>query len=313
MNIGGLRIDRTVRDRGPSVVTIGSFDGFHKGHRRLIGRAREYAHARGLPLTLLTFEPLPREFLVPEKPPARLTTFGEKLLESRSAGIDRIVCLRFDQRLAETRADDFIQSILLRGLRASGIVVGRNFRFGYRREGDLRRLEQILTTTGRELIATDLAIADAERISSTRIRMALAVGDLDQAAELLGHPYRMIGRVQHGRERGRLLGYPTANLAVRRRRCPVGGVYAVRVYGAGPLPYNGVASIGVRPGFDDRGELLEVHLFDCSADLYGRRLAVDFIAFLRPERTFDSWDALQKAIDRDAEEARAILNQRRQS
>ena len=232
------------------------------------------------------------------------------MLESQSAGIDRIVCLRFDQHLAQIRADDFIQAILLHGLKAAGIVVGRNFRFGYHREGDLARLERILTATGHELVAADLATAEAGRISSTRIRMALAAGDLDQAAELLGHPYRMIGRVQHGRQRGRLLGYPTANLAVRRRRCPVGGVYAVRVYGAGPLPYNGVASLGIRPGLDDRGELLEVHLFDCSADLYGRRLAVEFIAFLRPERPFSSWDALQKAIDRDAGEARAILDQR---
>jgi riboflavin kinase/FMN adenylyltransferase len=310
MNVGGLCIDRTVRDRGPTVVTAGSFDGFHRGHRRLIATAREYANAHGLPLTLLTFEPLPREFLLPEEAPARLTTFGEKILESQSAGIDRIVCLRFDKHLAQTRADDFIEAILLRGLQAKGIVVGQNFRFGYRREGDLERLERSLSANGRELIAADLETMDTERISSTRIRTALAAGDLVQATELLGHPYRMTGRVQHGHQRGRLMGYPTANLAVRRRRCPVGGVYAVRVYGVGPLPYNGVASLGIRPGLDDRGELLEVHLFDCSTDLYGRRLAVEFIAFLRPEQRFGSWSALQNAIDHDAVQARRILDQR---
>jgi riboflavin kinase/FMN adenylyltransferase len=310
MNVDGLDIDRTVRDRGPTVVTAGSFDGMHRGHQRLIAAARECANVRGLPLTLLTFEPLPREFLDPKQPPARLTTFGEKVLESRPAGIDRIVCLRFDERLARTRADDFIESILLRGLQTKGLVIGRNFRFGHGREGDLARLERTFSAAGRELVAADLEQAGEERISSTRIRMALAAGDLDQATVLLGHPYRMTGRVRHGGQRGRRIGYPTANLAVRRRRSPLGGVYAVRVYGAGALPYNGVASLGVRPGLDDAGELLEVHLFDCSADLYGRRLTVEFIAFLRPEQRFGSWNALQKAIDHDAEQARAVLTRR---
>ncbi|EQD30467.1 riboflavin biosynthesis protein RibF [mine drainage metagenome] len=309
MKSGKMILERDVQNRGPCVVTVGGFDGIHRGHQALIHSARERAMERALPLTLLTFDPLPQEFLN-TLPPARLTTLREKLLALHPLGVNRVVSLRFDAALAATSAHDFVRTILIQSLGAETVAVGENFRFGHRRLGDVDLLERLLARAGCELRVVTPEEAQGARISSTRIRESLARGALDEARTLLGHPYRMTGHVIHGQARGRTIGYPTVNLLPHRRRAAVRGIFAVRVHGAGPVPYNGVASLGIRPGLDDGRELLEVHLLDWTGDLYGRLISVEFVAFLREERRFDDWADLRRAIDTDVREARSILASR---
>lgn len=309
MKPGRMILERDPRDRGPTVITVGAFDGIHRGHVALLQAAHTTAHERGLPLTLLTFEPLPREFFT-NPPPTRLTTLREKQIALDPLGVDRLVVLRFGPALAATSAEDFVRILLIRSLNGHAVVVGDNFRFGHQRRGDIALLATLLKEAGSELRVIPPVEAEGARVSSTRIRESLAQGNLDQAHRLLGRPYSMSGHVIHGRARGRTLGYPTANILPHRRRAAVRGIFAVRVHGVGPVPYNGVASLGVRPGWDDGRELLEVHLLDWTGDLYGRLLSVEFVQYLRAERRFDDWQALRRAIDRDAEEARAILNLR---
>ncbi len=302
-------LERDLRNLEPNIVTVGGFDGVHRGHQALIKTAHTLAMERELPLTLLTFEPLPQEFFK-TPPPARLTTLREKLIALRPLGVNRVVALRFGSDLAQTSAQDFVQTILVRSLRSETVVVGENFRFGHRRLGDVELLEHLLAQAGCGLRIVAPEQAEGARISSTRIREALARGALEEAQRLLGHPYGMAGHIIHGQARGRTIGYPTANLLPHRRRAAVRGVFAVRVHGVGTLPYNGVASLGIRPGLGDGRELLEVHLFDWTGDLYGRLITVEFVAFLRDERRFDDWEHLRRAIDTDAREARLILASR---
>lgn len=309
MKPGRMVLVRDPENAGPCIATVGGFDGIHRGHQRLIESARRLAVERQLPLTLVTFEPLPQEFLK-TSPPARLTTLREKLVALAPLGVNRVAALRFGSRLAETPARDFVQEILIRSLHAEAVAVGENFRFGHRREGDVELLGRLLNQAGRGLRVVTPEASGGLRISSTRIRENLAQGELDEAARLLGRPYRMTGHVIHGKARGRMLGYPTANLRPYRRRSPLRGIFAVRVHGVGALPYNGVASLGIRPGLDDGRELLEVHLFDWTGNLYGRLISVEFVAFLREERRFDDWEKLRRAIDADAREARQILASR---
>ncbi len=306
MTDSAFRLHRAASCQGPSIVTVGGFDGIHRGHQALIGVARALAAEHGLPLTLLTFEPLPQE-VFKNPPPERLTTLREKIEALKPLGVDHLVVLRFGTELAGMSAQDFVRTMLVESLGAEGVAVGDNFRFGHRRTGDVETLERLLSPLGRALRVVTPERSQGERISSTRIRKALAQGDLRDAARLLGRPYEMMGRVIHGHARGRRIGYPTANLLPQRRRAAVRGVFAVRVHGVGPLPYNGVASLGTRPGLDDGSELLEVHLFDWTDDLYGQLITVEFVAFLREERRFDDWEKLRRAIDADAEAARSIL------
>jgi len=298
-------------DRG-CVATIGNFDGVHLGHRAILQRLLARGRELGLSATVITFEPQPLEVFAPESAPARLTSLREKLQALRANNIERVLVLEFGPKLAAMSAPEFVERLLIEGLGVRFLLVGDDFRFGRGRAGDfalLRAMGQAAAAKGAGFAVEDLhtITQGAERISSTRVREALARGDLEQARHLLGRPYCLEGRVVHGDKRGRALGFPTANIALRRRVSPVRGVYAVRVRGLGPNPWPGVANIGTRPTLAGTTARLEVHLFDCDDVLYGRHLEVELVLRLRDERRFDSVEALRAQIRRDVAAARAFL------
>ena len=286
--------------RGRCALTIGNFDGVHRGHRALIDRVT--ARARELRVTscVLTFEPHPREFFAREAAPARITRLRDKLELMAAAGVKRVHVARFDARFAALSAARFIEQVLVRGLGVRWLIVGRDFRFGERRSGDFGTLEDAALRQGFELEAMPDVLFEGERVSSSAVRAALKAGDLQGAERLLGHPFTISGRVAHGAKLGRGLGFPTANI-VLRRTAPVSGIFAVEVEGLG----RGVASVGRRPTVNPVPvPLLEVHLFDCDRDLYGDHIKVRFLKKLRDEQKYDGLEALRRAIARDAEQAR---------
>jgi riboflavin kinase/FMN adenylyltransferase len=287
------------------VVTIGSFDGLHLGHRVLIERLRSHAARLGLPAMMVTFEPLPREFLQAANPPARLTNFRERWRLLSSCGLDRLCVLSFGNRLRALSGLQFMQ--LLAAARARVVVVGHDFRFGRGGETSAAWCADNAAQFG---FSTDLVAevpVDGERVSSGRVRTALAAGEFSTAARMLGRGYSMRARVRHGNKFGRSIGFPTANLPVKRRRVPLQGVFAVRVNGAGFAARPAVASLGTRPMVNGHEMLLEAHLFDFDADLYGQELEVEFIARLRDELTFASMGAMVQQMGRDAADARRLL------
>jgi riboflavin kinase/FMN adenylyltransferase len=286
-------------------LTIGNFDGVHRGHQamlqRLVGRSRELR----LPCAVLTFEPHPREFFAPASAPARLTRLREKLELIAESGVHRVHVMRFDARLAALTAARFIDEVLLDGLGMRWLLVGRDFRFGAKRAGDFAMLEAAAARGGFEVEAMGDILEAGERVSSSSVRAFLAAGDLAGAARLLGRGYMMSGRVAHGEKLGRTLGFPTANI-VLRRRAPLSGVFVVEAeLEEMHQVLRGVASVGRRPTVAERAApLLEVHLFDWQGELYGRHLRVNFLHKLRDEAKFAGLDALRAAIARDAEQAR---------
>ncbi|MCU0754255.1 MAG: bifunctional riboflavin kinase/FAD synthetase [Xanthomonadales bacterium] len=302
---------RLVRDLcGPclspagSVLAIGAFDGLHRGHRALLAAVRESAAQRGLASAAVLFEPLPRRYFARE-PFLRLIPPAQRIQGLAQAGLDQCLLLRFNAALASMSPEAFVAAALVERLAAREVWVGADFRFGHARAGDVERLRALGQKHGFAVRVLDTVAADAERISSSRLRAALLAGDFAAAATLLGAPYHYCQRVTRGQQLGRQLGYPTANL---RWLSPLmHGIYAVRVSGAGLDRHPAVASIGTRPTVNGREPLLEVHLFDWSGDLYGQRLTVEFVARQRDELKFDSLDALVQQMDRDAAEARAIL------
>ncbi len=300
------------RHRG-CVATIGNFDGVHLGHQAVLGQLAEKAGQLGLPTTVVTFEPHPQEWFFPDRAPPRLTRLREKLTALRRYSVDRVLVLRFDARLAAMEAAAFVERILVRGLGVRHLVVGDDFRFGRNRAGDFAFLRAMGARHGFDVVAMHSFRIEGERVSSTRIRQALAAGDMDTAEKLLGRPYRMCGRVAHGDRRGRGIGFPTANLHLHRRASPVLGVFAVEVFGVPGEPVPGVANVGVRPTVDGTCALLEVHLLDFAGDLYGRYVQVDFLHKLRDERRFASFEALRAQIRRDVEAARAWFAARAQA
>lgn len=289
-----------------SVVAIGAFDGVHRGHQTLLARVRERADALALPAVALSFEPLPRQFFQGRGAVPRLTAPREKLA-LLAARADRVGLLRFGVALAAMSAEDFVRRVLAARLAAREVLVGPEFRFGQGRRGDLALLQVLGVSLGFTASAIDAVPDASERISSSRIRAALADGRFAEAQRLLGRPFTMSARVIRGRQLGRTLGYPTANLPVRDGAAPVGGIFAVRVHGASFGSRDGVASLGTRPTVGGVEPLLEAHLFDFDGDLYGQRLTVEFVAKLRAEERFDSLEALVAQMDRDAAEARRIL------
>jgi riboflavin kinase/FMN adenylyltransferase len=293
------------------VVTIGSFDGIHLGHRALIERARQHGLRLGLPAMMVSFEPLPREFLQPADPPTRLSNFRERWRLLEGSGIDRLCLLRFDRRLRMLTGHDFMALLAAAGARA--VVVGHDFRFGRGGEGSAEWCAQQAAQFGFQVdIVAPVLVGDV-RVSSGGVRDALGGADFAAAERLLGRPYSMRGRVRSGNRLGRTLGFPTANIAVKRRRVPLQGVFAVRVAGAAGVGspdrelHPGVANLGTRPMVDGAQMLLEAHLFDFDGDLYGRELEVRFVARLREERRFDSMSAMVQQMRRDADEARRVL------
>jgi len=294
------------RHRG-CVVTIGTFDGIHLGHRALLSRLCKHAARLSRPAMVLTFEPTPREYLMPERPPARLTSWRERWHILGGCGIDYMCVLRFDERLRNLTGPDFAE-LLATQLHSHLVVVGHDFRFGRKGEATAAALAASGQALGFEVDVVPPVLLGAERISSSGVREALSRGDFELARSWLGRPYSMTGRVVRGNQLGRKLGFPTANLRTGRRRVPVAGIFAVRVHGVAASPLPGVASMGTRPTVAGGGEmLLEAHLFDFAADLYGREIEVEFVSKLRDEERFADLDALVVQMNKDAADARRIL------
>ena len=289
------------------VMTIGTYDGIHLGHQALLARLNEHAKQRGTPAVLLTFEPMPREYLAPNDPPARLTSLRERWRILSGTPLDYLWLLRFGGALRNLPGEAFAQ-LLTRELRPRLVVVGHDFRFGRNGEGTAAVLAAAGTHMGFDVDVLVPVMLDGERISSTGVRAALACGDFERARRWLGRPWSMRGRVMPGKGLGRDLGFPTANLPLERRRAPVAGIFAVRVHGVGSTALPGVASLGTRPTVAGVEALLEVHLFDFCGDLYGREIEVEFVAKLRDEIWFVTLEALTAQVRRDAADARRILN-----
>ncbi len=296
------------RDRQACALTIGNFDGVHRGHQALLAQVVAAARARRLVPAVMTFEPHPREFFAPLAAPPRISNLRDKLQALAAFGIERVFVQHFNRRFAAVGAEEFIDRYLVQGCRVRWLAVGDDFRFGCRRAGDIELLRAHAASGGYEVAQLATVTDGAERVSSSAVRAALAAGDLARAAQLLGRPYAISGRVLHGAKLGRTIGYPTLNLRIAHKRPAAHGVFAVRVHGVGPQPLPGVASVGLRPTVDDSGRwLLEVHLFDFAASIYGRLVRVEFLRKLRDEEKFDTLDALTAAIRSDAAAARALF------
>ena len=293
------------RHRG-CAVTIGAFDGVHLGHQAVLAHLKEEAASLGVSTTVVTFEPLPGEYLRPLEAPPRITTLRDKWPLLEACGVERVLWLPFNDRLRTLSSRAFVEQVFVEGLGVRYLAFGDDFRFGNRREGDLDYVRALADEFGYAVAPTPTLEADGERISSTRIRAALAEADFEGARRLLGRPFEMAGRVQHGQKLGRQLDAPTANIALHRIRSPLHGVYAVSVWSKGLNGVPGVANVGVKPTIGDSLEAtLEVHVLEGSPDLYGERLTVRFRHKLRDEQKFPSLDALKEGIAADKAIARA--------
>ena len=295
-----------------AAIAIGNFDGVHLGHRTVIEAARRIADGRNAPLAILTFEPHPRSVFAPNAPPFRLTPFRSKTRLIAEAGVDLLFTLHFDRAFAARSAEDFVAGLLVGRLGASHVVVGQDFTFGKGRVGNPALLRDMAATLGFGVTVLEPETdAGGKHASASRIREHLAQGRPRDAAALLGRPWEIEGRVEQGDQRGRELGFPTANLAIANHLHPAPGVYAVRAGVAerdGTLHWHdGVANFGNRPTFAGQDWRLETNLFDFSDDLYGKHLRVALVDFIRPDLKFNSADELVTAMHDDAAKARAIL------
>lgn len=288
------------------VATIGNFDGVHRGHQALLAKLAVAKQRVGVPSVLVTFEPLPAAWFRPDRAPARITPLAEKLGALSDTGLNDVWVLRFNAALAKLSAQDFVCEILVNGLSVRRLLVGDDFRFGRDRAGDFSLLQSAGAQFGFSVEAMSSFLLDGERVSSGLVRKALSDGHLVKAGTLLGRAYALCGRVIRGEQLGRRLGYPTANLAVNHKPA-VDGVFAVRVDGEGLASLPGVASLGTRPTVGGERTLLEVHLFDYSGKLYGRRIRVTFVEKLRDEHRFESLEDLVEQMQADAGAAREIL------
>ncbi|RUO77047.1 bifunctional riboflavin kinase/FAD synthetase [Idiomarina seosinensis] len=334
-----LRAKHFGEDTG-CVLTIGNFDGVHLGHQAVLQQVRSKAEELGVPSAVMTFEPQPQELFQPEKAPARLTNWREKYLALKSQQLDHHIVIEFNKKFASQPAREFIEKILVDKLAVKFLVVGDDFRFGYKREGDFELLQKAGKELGFEVVDTRSYRQQQQRVSSTAIREALDDGDFDSAEQMLGRPYRMAGKVVHGRKNGRTIGFPTANVPLKRLKSPLHGVFAVKVFlengvtdGKQSEPsnslgeaeksrpeeansrhgkavtYHGVANLGTRPTLNGDEVQLEVHLFDFSGNLYGQQMTVTPVAKLRAEQRFASLDHLKQQIEQDAARAKQLLAQ----
>ena len=285
-------------------LTIGNFDGVHLGHQAILKMLVEKARELDVDACIMSFDPLPQEYFVPHNAPARLTRLREKYCALEPTGVDQFLCIKFDHRLAELSADEFVQHILLDQLHVKFLVVGDDFKFGKGRTGDFELLQAYGRKYGFSVVNSHSHCLDGVRISSTAIREALASDQLELANRMLGRSYRMCGRVAHGDKRGRTIGFPTANIKLHRHATPLSGVYAVTLSGIGDRTLTGVANIGKRPTVDGHHLQLEVHLFDFDGSIYGEQVCVEFKHKLRDEHRFESFDALKQQIIKDSEQAR---------
>ncbi|MGH8612528.1 MAG: bifunctional riboflavin kinase/FAD synthetase [Gammaproteobacteria bacterium] len=289
------------------VATIGNFDGVHLGHQGILRQLQGVARKAHLPTAVIVFEPQPQEYFRATQAPARLTRLREKYEILSTFQIDCLVCLRFDQRLAELSAERFVEEVLVGHLGVRRLVVGDDFRFGHQRKGDLQLLCELGERCGFAVERADTFAVGGARVSSTRVRKVLERGDFEQAQHLLGRYYGISGRVMHGDKRGTSLGFPTVNINLQRRACALEGVFAVRVKGLAAASLPGAAYVGGRPTIDPGPPLLEVFVFDFDQECYGRRLHVEFITKLRADHRFDSLGDLRQQIAEDVSRARKIL------
>jgi riboflavin kinase/FMN adenylyltransferase len=292
-----------------SALSIGNFDGLHRGHQAVLRQLRQRADEQGLVTTVMTFEPTAQEYFTPNSAPARLQRLRDKLALLGKLDVDQVLCLRFNQRLANLSAAEFVERILVQGLEVRYLVVGDDFRFGKGREGNFDFLQAAGRRAGFEVVNTRTFLHGDDRVSSTRIRELLSDGDVDTAARLLGRSYRICGRVSPGQQRGRTIGFHTANIRLHRLVSPLRGVFAVQAFGLGEQPVKGVANVGTRPTVDGSYWVLEVHLFDFDRDIYGLHLDVEFCRKLRDERKFESFDSLKAQIQADAKQARRYFEE----
>lgn len=312
--VRGIRAWQACRARGNApasgtATTIGNFDGMHLGHSRILTRLGTLARERGLDSVLLSFDPLPQQHFFGEMAPRRLQGLRNRSQSVSAQGIDYLMLLEFNDALAQLTPERFIQEILVDTLQTRHLIIGDDFRFGRNRTGDINTLRDASGDHGFSVKDTDTVDVQGARVSSTRVRHALANNELEQAAQLLGRPYRIDGRVVHGEKVGRQLGFPTANVALQGLRPPLQGVFAVLAIDLGTgTRYPAVANLGERPTIGGRRLLLEVHLLDASLDLYGHYLAINFLHFIRGEQRFESLDQLKVQIASDADAARALLN-----
>lgn len=286
------------------VLTIGNFDGVHRGHQALLAQLKQEGNGLGAPVMVMMFEPQPQEFFTPAQAPARLTRLRDKCRHLAAVGVDYVLCIRFDQTFSSYPADEFIKTWLIEKLGVRFLLVGDDFRFGLERHGDYTLLKQFGRQYGFEVINSESFCEGDRRISSTTVRLALQQADLARAEMLLGYPYSISGRVVHGDGMGKTFGFPTANLPLKRLVVPVSGVYVVEVYGLGTTVLPGVANIGTRPTMGGVRQQLEVHLLGTSMDLYGCHIDVVLRAKLRDEQCFDSLEALKQQISNDVMAAR---------
>ncbi|MBF6618399.1 MAG: bifunctional riboflavin kinase/FAD synthetase [Candidimonas sp.] len=295
----------------PSAVTIGNFDGVHRGHQAILSRVHQLAQERGLAGTVMTFEPHPRTYFArrgqrPELIPTQISSLRDKVTALADQHMDQVVLQRFDQSLADMSADAFIEQLLVQGLNTRWLLVGEDFRYGHKRSGDIELLRRAGLRFGFDVeTIADVVDEHGHRISSSELRTALAVGNLSRAEHLLGRRYRLSGHVVHGQKLGRTIGYPTLNICVPAQCALRSGVYVVRVAGLAANPISGVASLGVRPTISHGGRLmLEVHLLEGPVDAYGKLACVDFLEYLRDEEKFPDLPTMIAAIDNDAQSAR---------
>jgi riboflavin kinase/FMN adenylyltransferase len=308
----GLPNDRA---RAPCALTIGNFDGVHRGHQALLAHVRTAATSMDIEAAVMTFEPHPREYFASKtgdlsKAPARIASLRDKLEALARGGVDRVIVEHFNEHFAAMSPQEFTERVLVQGLHVKWLMVGDDFCYGARRAGNVATLVDAGKAYGFEVLTLPAVLHGEQRISSSAVRAALAQGDFDATGELLGHPYEISGHVLHGAKLGRSLGFPTLNLRVTHRPA-LSGVFVVQVHGLAERPLPAVASLGVRPTVEDNGRmLLEVHLFDFGQSCYGKLVRVEFLSKLRDEEKYEDLATLTAAIDRDATQARAFFAQR---
>lgn len=289
------------------IVALGNFDGFHRGHQAVVGRAVERARAEGRPALVATFDPHPARYFSPAAPPFRLSTLDQRQRLFEEAGVDAMVVFHFDADLASVGADEFVTDHLAERLGAAGVVTGEDFTFGNRRSGDVALLKKLGVTHGMSVDAVMPVMDGFEPVSSTRIREALREGDCTTTTRLLTRPFAIEGVVEHGDKRGRELGYPTANVGLANYLRPRYGIYAVQAKLPDGRMLIGAANLGIRPQFGVGREWLEPYFFDFNGDLYGQTIEVALIDFIRPEARFDSVEGLVAQMELDCAEARRRL------
>lgn len=290
----------------PCVATIGNFDGLHLGHQTILANLKLKAEAFNLPLTVISFEPLPTEYFMHE-PPARIYPLRDKVKMLASLGVDNFLCLKFNATLASTDPTDFIKNILIHSLKVQYLSVGDDFRFGYKRGGGFNLLQTVGEIHGMIVEDTKTQIQEGQRISSTRVRQALGKGDIQTANSLLGHQYQLSGRIRHGDKRGRTISFPTLNMKVPKLIAPQRGVYAVTIHGLSDEPLKGVSNLGMRPTVNGTENRLETHVFNFNSDVYGKYICVELKEYIRGEHQFDNIEALKEQINIDAQKAKTIL------